>query len=481
MLGRFVERKQADELIRALARSSTIGIYVVQEGTFRFANPQFQQLTGYSEEELLGTDPLQLILPEDRESVRDNAIKMLKGERSAPYEYRFVGKAGEIKWILETVTPVEYDGARATFGNFMDITDRKRAEEEHVQLIQEQAERVQAEAAHQRISNILESMSDAFIAVDIEGRFTYINKQAEQFLQGRSEELLGKLAHEEFPDLVGSKFHIECEKALSEQRAVEFEAFYAPLDVWLEMRASPSENGLSIYFHDITKRKRAEQFREEYIHNISHDLRSPLTIIRGHAQMIQRAAESADLVRRSADSIATSAQRMHKMIQDLTDSTRLEAGQLRLNKQPVNLCSFASDLLERATMAMDAGRVKLQLPSGLPSVLADPDHLERILTNLITNAQKYSPPETEVLVRAQTTDEKVTLSVTDRGIGIAATDLPHIFERFYRCSPIRRTEGLGLGLYITKMLVEAHGERIWVESEPGSGSVFSFTLPVASF
>jgi two-component system phosphate regulon sensor histidine kinase PhoR len=111
--------------------------------------------------------------------------------------------------------------------------------------------------------------------------------------------------------------------------------------------------------------------------------------------------------------------------------------------------------------------------------MADPSRLERILTNLISNALKYSPPEAEVVVRAERVDSCLQVSVVDRGIGIAPEDLPHLFERFYRTRGSRKAEGLGLGLYITRMLVEAHGGRIWAESELGKGSTFSFTLPLA--
>lgn len=147
--------------------------------------------------------------------------------------------------------------------------------------------------------------------------------------------------------------------------------------------------------------------------------------------------------------------------------------------QPVDLGLFVTDLLGRAREAMDVARIKVDTPEGLPQVSSDPARLERILMNLISNALKYSPAETAVLLRAEQTASEVTVSIVDRGVGIASEDLPHIFERFYRPRAGRRAEGLGLGLYITKMLVEAHGGRIWVESELGRGSTFCFTLPAA--
>jgi diguanylate cyclase (GGDEF)-like protein/PAS domain S-box-containing protein len=126
----ITERKQAETLFKTLFSSSPIGIYIVQDGKFQFVNPQFQKHTGYSEDELLGMDSLKIVLPEDRNMVRENAVKMLKGERSSPYEYRVINKCGETRWIMETVTSIQYQGRRATLGNYMDITERKLMEEQ---------------------------------------------------------------------------------------------------------------------------------------------------------------------------------------------------------------------------------------------------------------------------------------------------------------------------------------------------------------
>ncbi len=128
---------------------------------------------------------------------------------------------------------------------------------------------------------------------------------------------------------------------------------------------------------------------------------------------------------------------------------------------------------------MEVERIRVEIPADLPPVDADPNRLERILLNLFINSLKYGKPGTEVVVRARRTGREMEISVIDRGVGIAPEDLPHVFERFFRARGARKTEGLGMGLYITRLLIEAHGARIWAESEPGKGSTFSFTLPLA--
>lgn len=233
-------------------------------------------------------------------------------------------------------------------------------------------------------------------------------------------------------------------------------------------------------FQDVSPLKEAESLRAELIQLISHDLRAPLTVIQGRAQLLQRTRGGngqLDLEKQSIEAIVTSGQRMNAMIQDLVDSTRLETGQVYLEKRPVDLRIALIDLLERMNLPANAGRVKEEIPPELPPVNADPDRLERILTNLISNALKYSPRDAEVIIRAERNRNEVVTSVIDRGIGIPTEDIPQLFQRFYRTGVSGNTEGLGLGLYITKMLVESHGGRIWVDSEPGKGSTFYFTLP----
>jgi len=255
----------------------------------------------------------------------------------------------------------------------------------------------------------------------------------------------------------------------------------------LHISAAPVRNrdgnmvGTVAVLEDITERKRAEVFREQYIHTVSHDLRAPLTIILGQAEMLQRSLDKAGvdgIQRRSTDAIITASKRMNVMIRDLVDLARLESQQLQLARQPVQLHAYLRDLLERASLVVDGGRIVVEMPRDLPPVSADPDRLERILLNLLSNALKYSAKETQVTVGAMVVDGAVEVVVADRGVGIAPEDLAHIFERFYRARGAG-AEGLGLGLYIAKMLVEAHGGRIWAESELGRGSTFHFTLPVA--
>ncbi|HEX2988493.1 MAG TPA: ATP-binding protein [Chloroflexota bacterium] len=243
------------------------------------------------------------------------------------------------------------------------------------------------------------------------------------------------------------------------------------------------ENRAAELSQTVGELRRLKEQREDYIRAISHDLRNPLTSVLGQAQLLLRLLGQegkAEMVRRSAGAILTSGQHMNSMIQELADEARLESGQLQLSPKPVSLPDFVLGLRERVGEPEDARRIAVEVPEELPLVLADVDRLERILRNLLSNALKYSPSEAEVTVTMDQADGKVVTSVIDRGVGMCAEEVSNLFQRYYRTESARRAKGgLGLGLYVTKGLVEAHGGEIWVESETGKGSSFHFSLPIA--
>ncbi|HET8541565.1 MAG TPA: MASE3 domain-containing protein [Anaeromyxobacter sp.] len=214
--------------------------------------------------------------------------------------------------------------------------------------------------------------------------------------------------------------------------------------------------------------------REDLLRAVSHDLRNPLQIVVLQTQRLQRQADERS--RRPATAILAASRRMDRMLRDLADAARSDAGGIELAARAVPLQPFVAELLEVSDGAMDAQRVENAVPEDVPPVLADPDRLDRILANLVGNALKYSQARVEVNARLE--DGEVHVTVADRGAGISAADLPRIFDRYYR-GQRHEGEGLGLGLYIVRKLVEAHGGRIWAESRPGEGSTFTFTLPPA--
>jgi K+-sensing histidine kinase KdpD len=219
--------------------------------------------------------------------------------------------------------------------------------------------------------------------------------------------------------------------------------------------------------------------REDILRALSHDVRSPLGVITTSAAMLARDPEDPAVVRRRARAIEKSGARVADMLGELVDTAHLESGHLPLERTAVDLASFVAELRGHLGDALPLDRVTFAVPGGLSAAYVDPRSFERILVNLLSNALKYAPSPTPVVLGAAAQDGNIVVSVADRGPGISQQDLPHIFEKYYRASGTQKKEGLGIGLYSARLLVQAHGGRIWAESAPGKGTTFYVALPTA--
>jgi len=249
----------------------------------------------------------------------------------------------------------------------------------------------------------------------------------------------------------------------------------------VEERTAKLEQVNAALREEIVQRRAVQEQMKTFVQMVSHDLRIPLTIMRGHADLLRERLPEvvSPPAEESIAAIERSVHRMNVMIDDMVDVARLEGGQTPLVMQSVALPAYLPRFLERNESPLCLERIRLDVAAGLPSISADEPHLERVLLNLLSNAQKYSAPDTPILLRARYLDRQVVISVIDQGQGIHPDDMPRLFQKFYRARGERRAEGIGLGLYITRLLVEAHGGRIEVESELGKGSAFSITLPAS--
>jgi PAS domain S-box-containing protein len=232
---------------------------------------------------------------------------------------------------------------------------------------------------------------------------------------------------------------------------------------------------------DITKFREAEELKTTFISIISHELKTPVALIKGYAETLRRedAEWDKDTVQESLAVIVEEADRLSDLIENLLDASRLQAGVLKLNMTEVNLDKLAARLVEKFRTQSSKHTLTVEFPPDFPAVMGDEERLTQVLSNLLSNAIKYSPGGGRVSVRGRIEPAQVTLSVSDEGPGIAAPELPHIFDRFYRVNSdlAKRTKGAGLGLFLAKAVVEAHGGSIWAESAPERGTTLLFTLP----
>jgi PAS domain S-box-containing protein len=355
------------------------------------------------------------------------------------------------------------------------------------------AERAAADAAARgaELEAVFSALPIALVTVDPSLRIVRVNERVRELTGAAVEEL--RRAQEEGafrvagpdggPVPVDQQPHARALRGeVVRGELVRFEPREAP-PLWIAVSAAPIRDaagairGAVATGVDLTEVHALQEERETLMQTVSHDLRTPLHVVVGHAELLRHRGD--DEVRRRAEAILASAGRMTRLIGDLVDAARLEAGHVRLQLEPLDLPAFLSGWKERMAGALPMERVRVVAEAGAPVVFADPARLDQILANLASNALKYSPPETEVTVELGATPDALRLSVADRGPGIPQEELPRLFQRYYRSRTAGRVEGLGLGLFITRKLVEAHGWRIEASSEVGEGSVFTVVIPVA--
>jgi PAS domain S-box-containing protein len=230
---------------------------------------------------------------------------------------------------------------------------------------------------------------------------------------------------------------------------------------------------------DITAIKEYERLRDQWTSVIAHDLRQPITAISSYAELLMVTGSHPPAVKSKLTHIIESAQQMNRMIADMLEITRIEVHQLHLHRELTPVASFVHHAVERTAEFTAGYPIQLLLGPLLPRVCIDKGRIEQVLNNLLSNAAKYGEKGTPIEVTAVRDGDMVRFSVTNRGPGIAPSEIPHLFERFRRAAKDHGIKGLGLGLYITKGLVEAHGGKIWVESTQGGTTTFTFTLPKA--
>ncbi len=343
------------------------------------------------------------------------------------------------------------------------------------------------ESSEERFRTFLDTAPDPMVVVDATGRVRFANAEAERVFGYRREALLGRDAGLLVPGGLQGRPSATGEgperatggRLVTGQRQ---DGTRVPLEVRLSPLEGADDATRIAILRDVTERRDLEKLREEYVGLISHDLRNPLNTINLRAHLLQRALHERKLEREGhmAQAIIHNVEWMSTMIEELLEGSRLESGRVSLHREACDLGRFLEAVLERDVPPDARERFRLHLADPLPPVPMDAARLERVMTNLLTNALKYSPKGTPVDVRLSVVHDHAVVSVTNQGTGLSPRDAARLFDKYYRTEDGRLQDGkgLGLGLYISRLIVEAHAGHIWVESEPDRGVTFFFSVPL---
>lgn len=385
-------------------------------------------------------------------------------------------KDGSWIWFEGTGTNLLHDpGVQAIVGNFRDISERKRAEQQIL--------------FH---ASIARSISDAVIATDTTFHILSWNEAAETLYGWKEEEVLGKDILDFFHIQYlteGSREAWQAEVATKgywKGEVIQYHRSGTPIYALVSVSAVRDEAGnvpgMVTVSRDITERKLEEQRKDEFLSMVSHELKTPVTSIKGFTQLLRRRFQQRDDEQSLQFLTRMDGQltRLAKLINDLLDISRMQTGQMIYRQERFDLDAYAHEVVENVQATTQTHRLLIEGEPGA-YIYADKDRIGQVLINLLTNAIKYSPEANRVIIRLEQGQDEVVVSVQDFGIGIAEPHQEKIFERFYQVADgeMRTFPGLGIGLYIATEIIKRHQGRIWVESRPDEGAIFSFALPVS--
>ena len=341
-----------------------------------------------------------------------------------------------------------------------------------------------------KLTAVLDTMADGVVVADSDGDVTLLNTAAERMLGLSGRDVVGGR-------LAGVVWDHELMKLVRE--AIELdeqqdgEVVLAASRRTVSAVATPiiqgGAEGVLLTLHDLTRRRRIDTTRREFVSNVSHELRSPLASVKAMVETLQAGArddaeKADDFLKRINDEV----DRMTALVTELLELSRLESGRVAMDVEPFQLEPVVKSVMDRLQMQADGGGVELacDIPVGLSPVLGEKAKISQVLVNLIDNALRFTPDGGEVRITAKkagngpdNAGELVEVTVADSGPGIPPEHLPHLFERFYKVDRSRREGGTGLGLAIVRHIVQAHGGKVTVNSEVGRGTRFTFTLKAA--
>ena len=473
--------QESEEKYGQLVENVNAVVYAVDtNGVVTYMSPVFEDIYGHGVSEFVGKRFAEFIYPDDLPASMENLSKVLVGLLKEPWECRMVLPGSpEIYWVQGHNRPIYESGVIVGFqGVLIDITSKKQAE----QAMQKSEEKYRL---------LVESSPDGILSVDHNGRIVDCNNEICRLLGYSRGEVLGC----ELTRMVSNGSHgvvqpfniIEVNQSgfvEAEMDMIHCSGRIVP--VWAKVVARGDAAGrgelqVVIYLRDMAERRKIEELKDQFISLVSHELRTPLTVVMGAVNTALaegRRLPQTEVRRLLLDAVQGSEELSH-ILENLLELSRAQAGKVRLNLDTVRLDDMLLQVANKARQGSERHTLILKLPRRMPAVLVDRLRVERVLHNLIDNAIKYSSGG-NILISARKRGDFAVIEVRDKGIGISQEDQERLFQPFQRIrdEDTEGTKGTGLGLLVCRKLVEAHGGKIWVESDVGQGSAFFFTLPL---
>ena len=339
-------------------------------------------------------------------------------------------------------------------------------------------ERSSLNAENERLSTVLEQLTDGVIIVDANGFIQFANPAAQKLFETPN------APGHSVTEVLRNHQLVDAWRRCQQTNEIQSETVELPARrQFLQLIAIPDTHasGSLLLVQDLTRVRRLETVRRDFISNISHELRTPLASLKALTETLQSGALSdPEAGPRFLGRINAEVDALTQMAQELLDLSRIESGQVELILAPLTPKSLITSAADRMRMQAERASLKLSIKceDDLRNIRADKSRLEQVLVNLIHNAVKFTKPGGEIALEAVSVSGGVRFAVRDTGVGIPSESLSRIFERFYRVDKSRTGSGTGLGLSISKHIIEAHGGKIWAESDEGRGSIFYFEIPI---
>ncbi len=469
--------RESEQWFEMLSDASPVGIFRTDvNGLCQYTNSRWQEITDLTLEQSLGAGWAAAIHPDDRDSVFAQWSQSISRRKEMELEFRCLRPNGDIAIVRSRTRAVS--DARGDITGFVGIFEDITAERHAERALRESEQRTRA---------ILDNMLGGLITIDSHGYFTSVNPAALRLFGYSHGELLGKHIAVLVPDSVGDKReYLRQARVKSLGLITEWEGQRKNGEVFtfeLSMFTFPTSRGLELAgsIHDISERRAAEQAKKEFISTVSHELRTPLTSIRGSLRLLSSGVmgQVDPEVSRMVDIAERNTIRLLALINDLLDLERLEGGRMTMQIEEAPLDAILRKSAESVAGFALQEKIEIHVTPTTEYVRADEYRLVQVVVNLLSNAIKFSPPGSAIDVVTHAAGPDVEVRVTDRGRGIPANARQAIFDRFRQvdASDSKAKGGAGLGLAISRAIVEQHGGTIGVDSEEGRGSSFWFRVP----